>query len=121
MLMMAGHIGGTSPRDVPATDEKCRDISRRSTALRSVSPQVEKDTAQDPAYRPTRPPPTNVGVRESQVAYCQQVTIRIMREALCPSQPQPRPASPVAQSPVEPSCGPDVRCRARPSTRPAAG
>src|ERR1700742_4422047 len=44
-----------------------------------------------------------------------------MREALCPSRPRPRRASPVAQSPVEPSCGPGAGCRARPSTRPAGG
>jgi hypothetical protein len=48
-----GHIGGTSPRDLSGSDEKCRDLSRRSALMPPASAEVGKPAALD---RPTGRP-----------------------------------------------------------------
>src|SRR5450755_2446132 len=50
----AGHIGATSPREPPGTDENRQDLSRRSDRVRGVFAVVRNISAPDPAYRPTR-------------------------------------------------------------------
>src|SRR5579863_9793246 len=52
-----GHIPGTSHRDSSRTDEKRRDLSRRSDHMYTTFAMVKDMPAQDPAYRPTRPRP----------------------------------------------------------------
>ena len=53
--VVVGHIPGTSRRDLPRTDEKRRDLSRRSDHMRDALAVVTETSAQDPAYRPTHP------------------------------------------------------------------
>jgi hypothetical protein len=48
-----GHIGGTSPRDLAADDEKCRDFNSRSAFTAALFAEVGQGTAPHPAYRPT--------------------------------------------------------------------
>jgi hypothetical protein len=50
--LVIGHIPGTSRRDLPRTDENCRDLSRRSDGMCSTFAMVRETLAQDPAYRP---------------------------------------------------------------------
>src|SRR5262249_10105981 len=54
----AGHIGGTSPRDLPGSAESCRDLSRRSTHMYGTFPKVKEVSPKAPAYGPTPPRPT---------------------------------------------------------------
>jgi hypothetical protein len=51
--MEAGHIGGTSHRNLLRTNEKWRDLGRRSDDASGMSALVQKTCARDPAYRPT--------------------------------------------------------------------
>jgi hypothetical protein len=50
-----GHIQGTLPRDLTGTDEKRRDLSRRSGPTPSTFAVVRNTPAPDPAYRPAQP------------------------------------------------------------------
>jgi hypothetical protein len=51
----AGHIRGTSARDLPKSVENCRDLSLRPDGLAGASAKVRNTLAQDPAYRPAHP------------------------------------------------------------------
>ena len=52
--MEAGHIGGTSHRNLLRTNENWRDLGRRSGDVSGMSVLVQKTCARDPAYRPGR-------------------------------------------------------------------
>jgi hypothetical protein len=51
---LPGHIGGTSPRDLPRNDENRREPDRRSEGIDDTFSVVMSMPVQDPAYRPTR-------------------------------------------------------------------
>ena len=51
--VQAGHIPGTSRRDLPGSDENRRDLSRKSDLMRGAFALLRDTPAQDPAYRPT--------------------------------------------------------------------
>jgi hypothetical protein len=52
-MMRAGHIGGTSARDLPRSAENRRDLIPRSGGTLCSFAKVSYTLAQDPAYRPT--------------------------------------------------------------------
>ena len=52
-----GHIPGTLRQDLPRSDEKRRDLIRRSDPMLCAFAMVREMLAQDPAYRPTRANP----------------------------------------------------------------
>jgi hypothetical protein len=60
---MAGHFRGTSPRDLPATNEKYRELNPRSALVPPTSARVSLPTAQGPAYRPAHP--LSIALREA--------------------------------------------------------
>ena len=53
-LLDAGHIGGTSARDLPET-WRTAEISARPDGMPTTSVKVRDTPAQDPAYRPSSP------------------------------------------------------------------